>query len=171
MRTIAVEEHFITPTFVAGPGKVSTERFRSSRSGGAAVVEKLSDVGDKRVAEMDAAGIDMQVLSLNSPGVEQSESDVAVVCARDANDFLADSIKRHPARFAGFASLPIQAPDKAAEELERCVRTLGFKGCSQFLDAVHGFSDTAEDGAIIGMRCAPGEWDGFLANSYSARQP
>jgi predicted TIM-barrel fold metal-dependent hydrolase len=130
MRTIAVEEHFITPTFVAGPGKVSTERFRSSRSGGAAVVEKLSDVGDKRVAEMDAAGIDMQVLSLNSPGVEQSESDVAVACARDANDFLADSIKRHPARFAGFASLPIQAPDKAAEELERCVRTLGFKGAN-----------------------------------------
>jgi predicted TIM-barrel fold metal-dependent hydrolase len=72
----------------------------------------------------------MQVLSLNSPGVEQSEPDVAVACARDANDFLADAIKRHPTRFAGFASLPIQAPDKAAEELERCVRTLGFKGAN-----------------------------------------
>jgi uncharacterized protein len=130
MRTIAIEEHFVTPAFVAGPGKVSTERFRTSRPGGGAIIEKLSDVGDKRVAEMDAAGIDMQVLSLNSPGVEQSEPDVAVACARDANDFLADAIKRHPTRFAGFASLPIQAPDKAAEEFERCVRTLGFKGAN-----------------------------------------
>jgi hypothetical protein len=130
MRTIAVEEHFVTPAFVAGPGKISTERFRTSRPGAAAIIEKLSHVGDTRVAEMDAAGIDMQVLSLNSPGVEQSEPDVAGACARDANDFLADAIKRHPTRFAGFASLPIQAPDKAAEELERCVRTLGFKGAN-----------------------------------------
>jgi predicted TIM-barrel fold metal-dependent hydrolase len=128
MRVIAVEEHFVTPAFVAGPGKVSTEHFRTSRPGGAAIIDKLSDVGDKRVAEMDAAGIDMQVLSLNSPGVEQAEPDVAIACARDANDFLAEAIKRHPTRFAGFASLPIQAPDKAAEELDRCVRTLGFKG-------------------------------------------
>lgn len=130
MRTIAVEEHFVTPAFVAGPGKLSTERFRTGRPGGVAIIEKLSDVGDKRVAEMDAAGIDMQVLSLNSPGVEQSETDVAIACARDANDFLAAAVKRHPTRFAGFASLPIQAPDKAVEELQRCVRTLGFKGAN-----------------------------------------
>jgi uncharacterized protein len=128
MRVITVEEHFITPAFVAGPGKASTERFRSSRPGGAAIIEQLSEVGDKRVAEMDAAGIDMQVLSLNSPGVEQMDAEEAVACARDANDFLADAIKRHPTRFAGFASLPIQAPDQAAAEFERCVRQLGFKG-------------------------------------------
>ena len=127
MRIIAVEEHFVTSAFVSGPGKALTEQFRALRPG---VVEKLSDVGDARIAEMDAAGIDVQVLSLNSPGVEQMEPDGAVSCARDANDFLADAIKRHPERLAGFASLPIQAPDQAAAELERCVRRLGFKGAN-----------------------------------------
>lgn len=130
MKVIAIEEHFVTPAFVAGPGKVSTERFRTSRPGGAAIIEKLSDVGDRRVAEMDAAGIDMQVMSLNSPGVEQAEPEEALSCARDANDFLADAIKRHPTRFAGFASLAIQSPDQAAQELDRCVSKLGFKGAN-----------------------------------------
>ncbi len=130
MRTVAVEEHFITPAFAAGPGKAAVDRFRLNRAGGDALVGKLSEVGDARVAEMDAAGIDVQVLSLNSPGVEQSEPDVAIACARDANDFLAEAIKRHPTRFAGFASLPTPAPDKAAEELERCVRKLDFKGAN-----------------------------------------
>ncbi|MCK9915553.1 amidohydrolase family protein [Microbacteriaceae bacterium K1510] len=130
MRVIAIEEHFVTPAFVAGPGKVSTERFRTGRPGGATIVDKLFDVGDKRIAEMDAAGIDMQVLSLNSPGVEQADADEAVALAHDANDYLADAIKRHPTRLAGFASLAIQSPDKAADELERCVRSLGFKGAN-----------------------------------------
>jgi hypothetical protein len=130
MKIIAVEEHFVTPAFVVGPGKISTERFRTSRPDGSVIVDRLVDVGDKRVAEMDAAGIDMQVLSLNSPGVEQSEPQDAIDCSRDANDFLFEAIKRHPTRFAGFASLPIQVPDKAADELERCVRSLGFKGAN-----------------------------------------
>jgi len=130
MRIIAVEEHFVTPAFVSGPGKAAIERFRTSRAGGAELVERLSDVGDQRVAEMDAANIDMQVLSLNSPGVEQSDPQDAIVCARDANDFLADAIQRHPTRFAGFAALPTPTPDAAADELERCVRKLGFKGAN-----------------------------------------
>ena len=82
MRVITVEEHFITPAFAAGPGKATTERFRNSRAGGALIVERLFEVGDKRVAEMDAAGIDVQVLSLNSPGVEQVEVDEAIACSR-----------------------------------------------------------------------------------------
>jgi predicted TIM-barrel fold metal-dependent hydrolase len=102
-------------------------QFRASRP---AVVDRLLEVGDARIAEMDAAGIDMQVLSLNSPGVEQMEPDDAVPFARDANGFLADAIGRHPNRLAGFASLPIQAPEQAAKELERCVRQLGFKGAN-----------------------------------------
>jgi predicted TIM-barrel fold metal-dependent hydrolase len=130
MRTIAVEEHFVTPSFMVGPGKGFLERFRSLGPRGALIAERLSDMGDKRIAEMDAAGIDMQVLSLNSPGVEQIEPEEAIACARDANDFLADVIKRHPTRFAGFASLPVQAPERAAEEFERCVRQLGFKGAN-----------------------------------------
>lgn len=130
MRIIAVEEHFITPAFVAGPGRVSTERFRTGRPGGAAIVEKLFELGDSRIAEMDAAGVDMQVLSLNSPGVEQADRDDAVALARETNDFLADAIARHPSRLAGFASLAIQSPDQAADELERSVTRLGFKGAN-----------------------------------------
>lgn len=130
MRTISVEEHFVTPAFVAGPGAGFLDRFKTMGPRGVIIAERLSDVGDKRIAEMDAAGIDMQVLSLNSPGVEQVEPDVAIACARDANDFLADVTRRHPKRFAGFAALPIQAPEQAAKEFERCVRQLGFKGAN-----------------------------------------
>ena len=126
MRTITLEEHFTTPAFLSGPGREFMERLRNAR--GPKFGEQLSDVGDARIAEMDAAGIDMQVLSLNSPGVEQAEPADAVSVSRHANDFLADAVKKYPKRFAGFASLAIQAPDKAAEELERAVRQLGFKG-------------------------------------------
>jgi predicted TIM-barrel fold metal-dependent hydrolase len=86
------------------------------------------DVGDKRIAEMDAAGIDMQVLSLNSPGVEQAEAADQVSIARESNDFLAEIVKKNPTRFAGLAALAIAAPERAAEELERRVRQQGFKG-------------------------------------------
>lgn len=77
---------------------------------------------------MDAAGIDVQVLSLTSPGTEQAEAADATVLAREANDFRAAAVKKNPARLAGFAALPTAAPDKAAEELERMVRGHGFKG-------------------------------------------
>jgi predicted TIM-barrel fold metal-dependent hydrolase len=130
MRTIAVEEHFVTPAFVEGPGKAFLDRFRNPGPRGVVVAERLFDLGDKRIAEMDAAGLDMQLLSLNSPGVEQSEPAEAIAAARDANDFLAEAVKRHPTRFAGLASLAIQAPDEAAKELERCVRQLGLKGAN-----------------------------------------
>jgi hypothetical protein len=79
---------------------------------------------------MDAAGIDMQVLSLNAPGVEQLEAAAAVVLARQANDTLGEAVKRHPDRFAGFATLPTAAPEIAAGELERTVREYGFKGAA-----------------------------------------
>jgi predicted TIM-barrel fold metal-dependent hydrolase len=128
MRTITLEEHFISPGFVAGAGKEFTERMRNSGPHGVRIVEDLQELGDKRVAAMDAAGIDVQVLSLNSPGVEQAEVADQIAISRESNDFLLEAIKKHPTRFAGFASLPIAAPDKAAEELELRVRQHGFKG-------------------------------------------
>jgi len=129
MRTITVEEHFASPAFIAGPGREFVERFRDNGGArGLKVYEQLQDIGDKRIAEMDAAGIDMQVLSLNSPGVEQADVDVQLSVSRESNDFLADAIKKHPTRYAGFAALPVGAPDKAAEELDRRVRQQGFKG-------------------------------------------
>ncbi|MGE3159765.1 MAG: amidohydrolase family protein, partial [Xanthobacteraceae bacterium] len=128
MRTITLEEHFASPGFLAGPGKEFTERLRNSGPRGAGIYEQLQDIGDKRVAEMDAAGIDVQVLSLNSPGIEQAEAAEQIAIARESNDFLAEAVKKHPKRFAGFACLPVAAPDQAAEELERRVRQQGFKG-------------------------------------------
>lgn len=128
MRTITLEEHFVSPGFLAGPGKEFIAQIRSRGPRGAKMGEQLQDVGDKRIAEMDAAGIDMQVLSLNSPGVEQAEAAEQLSVATESNDFLAEAVKKHPSRFAAFAALPIAVPDKAAEELERRVRQQGFKG-------------------------------------------
>jgi uncharacterized protein len=128
MRTITLEEHYASPGFLDGPGR--DLKAQALRFGGAAtkLFEQLCDVGEKRIAEMDAAKIDIQVLSLTSPGTEQVGAADAIALAREANDFLADAVKRNPARFAGFAALPTAAPDRAAEELERMIREYGFKG-------------------------------------------
>jgi predicted TIM-barrel fold metal-dependent hydrolase len=129
MRTITLEEHFATPGFLDSPWGLELKAKASNFGGRAAkLFEQLGDVGGGRIAEMNAAGIDVQVLSLTSPGTEQAEGADALILARDANDFLADTVKKHPARLAGFAALPTAAPDKAAEELERMVRGHGFKG-------------------------------------------
>jgi len=128
MRTITLEEHFASPSFLDGPGRELKDRALRFSGAAGKLLERLCDVGEKRVAEMDAAGIDMQVLSLTSPGTEQMEGPDAETLAREANDFLAGCVKKYPARFAGFAALPTGSPEKAAEELERMVRQHGFKG-------------------------------------------
>ena len=127
MRTITLEEHYATPGFLNGPGREIAER-ASRYPGMARILDQLRDVGEGRVAQMDAARIDVQVLSLNTPGVEQSEAAEAVALAQEANEFAAQAVKRHPTRFSAFAALPLAAPQKAAEELERTVREYGFKG-------------------------------------------
>jgi predicted TIM-barrel fold metal-dependent hydrolase len=134
MRTITLEEHYASPAFMEGPGRDLAAQAEAARdhprvaAGYEVVIERLCDVGEGRVAEMDAAGIDVQVLSLTSPGVEQLDGGEAVALAREANDFLADRVRRHPGRFAGFAALPTSVPQTAADELERAVREHGFKG-------------------------------------------
>ena len=128
MRTITLEEHFATPGFLDGPGRKLKER--AERSGGALanLVAELVDVGDGRIAAMDAAGIDVQALSLTAPGVEQLEGEEAKEVAREANAVLAEAVRRHPTRFFGLAALPIGDPPAAVEELERATRDHGFKG-------------------------------------------
>ncbi len=128
MRTITLEEHFASPGFIAGPGQSFIERLRNTGTRGVKIVAQLQDVGDGRMAEMDAAGIDVQVLSLNAPGVEQAAAAEQVAVARESNDFLADAVKKNPKRFAAFAALPVAAPEQAADELDRRVRQQGFKG-------------------------------------------
>ena len=128
MRTITLEEHFASPGFLDGPGReLKAQALKFGRTA-EKIFEQLGDVGEKRISEMDVARIDMQVLSLTSPGTEQIEAADAMALAREANDFLADAVKKNPARFAGFAALPTATPDKAARELERMVRDHRFKG-------------------------------------------
>ena len=128
MRTIALEEHYTTPAFLDGAGRAFRDGLlRSGGARAAKLFEQLNDLGEGRLAAMDAAGVDMQVLSLNYPGTEQSEADDAVAIVREANDALADAVRKHPARLVALATLPTAAPDKAAAELERRVKD-GFKG-------------------------------------------
>lgn len=120
LRTITLEEHYATPAFIAGPGTYLADR--------GSIVDQLCDLDAQRIAAMDAARIDMQVLSLTAPGTEQLDAGEAVPFAREMNNHLAEALQRHPDRFAGFATLPTSAPETAADELERMVREHGFKG-------------------------------------------
>jgi 2,3-dihydroxybenzoate decarboxylase len=131
MKTIAIEEHFWTPAYRE---KVSHNEFRNfyltSRSDqlGHDIVEQNMDLGEQRLAHMDAAGIDVQVLSFGAPGPQGFDAETAIPMSKDANDLLYETILKYPERFAGFAALPTAAPDAAADELERAVTKLGFKG-------------------------------------------
>ena len=128
MRTITLEEHFATSAFLDGPGRDLKEQARQIGGRAERLMRDLCDLGEGRIAQMDAAGIDMQVLSLTAPGVEQLEAAEAAALARDTNDALAEAIAKHPTRLSGFAALPIAAPDQAAQELERRVSKQGFAG-------------------------------------------
>lgn len=126
MRTIGLEEHFVTPELASyGAGTASI----AQPSVWAEASRRLLDLTGERLRQMDAAGLDVQVLSLNSPGI-QAEPDPAVAVTRAAavNDLLAAMIAAHPDRFAGFAALPLQDGQAAAKELERSVTQLGMRG-------------------------------------------
>jgi uncharacterized protein len=127
MRTITLEEHYATPAFLKGPGHELEERAKTAGGPAAWLVEDLLDLGANRIAKMDEAGIDVQAVSLTAPGVEQLEASEAIALSRDANDYVADAVRRHSSRFVGLAALPTPDPTAAAKELERCIGA-GFKG-------------------------------------------
>lgn len=127
MKKIALEEHFSTPELAhyayAAPGA------SMDREGFAPFEQRLLEIGEQRIAAMDQAGIELAVLSVSTPGIQREpEAALAIARARRANDHLAACIRRYPQRFAGFAHLPLQNPAAAADELERCVTELGFRG-------------------------------------------
>lgn len=128
MKTITLEEHYASPAFINGPGKGLKEHAKNFTGPRANLVEQLCDVDKRRISDMDEAGIDMQVLSLTSPGAEMLKGSDAVKIAKDSNDFIADAIKKNPKRFAGFAALPTYDPKKAVAEFDRAIKELGFKG-------------------------------------------
>jgi 2,3-dihydroxybenzoate decarboxylase len=121
-RRISVEEHFLGPGFDQDPSvfEPSLARYIAART---------HDFVEHRLTEMDAAGVDMQVLSLAAPGL-QAVADPAVAAsqARAINDFLAEVVRAHPDRFAGWAAVPTIDPQAGADELERAVRELGMRG-------------------------------------------
>ena len=135
---IAVEEHF----------RIEETKGSELRYPGpywSALSGKLLDVFGARLSEMDANGIEMAVLSLNSNAVQGIfEAAKAVEVARKANDALAEIVAKRPDRFAALGALPMQDPDAAIAELKRCVGALNFKGV-----LVNGFSQVgAADTAV-----------------------
>jgi predicted TIM-barrel fold metal-dependent hydrolase len=121
-RVIALEEAFLHPRV--------WELFPPSYQKQYNMVKgSLTDIGPERIRRMDAAGIDMQVLSHVQPGVQMlKDPKLSIEVCREVNDWLGEVVRKYPARFAGFAMLPTQSPVDAADELERTVTQLGFSG-------------------------------------------
>ena len=118
-RTMAAKKSIDDPGFIALWNRLGSR---------GQLVERLGDIGERRIADMDASGIDMQILSLTSPGVQVFDAATATSLATDTNDQLAEAIRRYPTRFAGLAAAAPQDPKSAVEEIDRAVRQLGLKG-------------------------------------------
>jgi 2,3-dihydroxybenzoate decarboxylase len=129
-RRIACEEGFLTADVVAANAKLGDIGIPLITADGPAafLAKVLTDVGTGRIAAMDEAGIDVQLLVLSAPGVQVFDPATATSLARDSNDEVSAACHVHPDRFAALAAIPPQAPAEAAKELERAVTKLGLKG-------------------------------------------
>jgi 5-carboxyvanillate decarboxylase len=139
MRRIAIEEAFVTAEIAARWKKVLAEpdvepgfakmgeSILAETPGNALLHARLLDIGRGRIAHMDDVGIDMQVLSLTSPGVQVFAPDLATRLAAEANDALAEAVRNFPTRFAGLGAIAPQDPEVAAREIERII-SLGLCG-------------------------------------------
>ncbi len=120
MPTIALEEHFVMSELQAAWTHIpEAERDPMEELNAAELEAKLHDLGDARIAAMDAAGVDVAVLSPPPPGVQSLDPGLAVTVAREVNDLTAAAVRLNPERFGGFAILPTPDPDAAAREVER----------------------------------------------------
>ncbi|HEY8520968.1 MAG TPA: amidohydrolase family protein [Gammaproteobacteria bacterium] len=97
-------------------------------TGNTGFTARLMDLGENRLAAMDAAGIDMQILMLTAPGVQVFDAETGTALARDTNDQLAEACRNHPDRYAGCVAIAPQDPRRAALEIERGIQRLGLKG-------------------------------------------
>jgi predicted TIM-barrel fold metal-dependent hydrolase len=125
-KIITIEEHFTSPKLRALRGEKDTP-----------IQRKLDDLGALRIAAMDEAGIDLQVISENNPATQNLDAETSVKLARASNDVLYEAVRAHPDRFAGFATLPTPDAKAAANELERAVTKLDFKG-AMIMGLTHG---------------------------------
>ncbi|MCJ1403080.1 hypothetical protein MMC11_006303 [Xylographa trunciseda] len=113
---ITLEEHYLSSSLNEDPAlKTIYSMFPSHQ------LAKLRDLGAQRISDMDAGGVSLQVVS-HGPGVGTLDQ------CQSANNSLAASVKQSRSRLAGFATLPMGKPQEAAEELERCIKDLGFVG-------------------------------------------
>lgn len=126
IKKVALEEHVLSPGLAEYwmPTVADIDPAIATR-----LYSRLNDFGEQRLKAMDGAGIEHAVLSISGPGV-QAERDTATATrrARESNDFLAREIHKRRERYSGFAHLAMQDPRAAANELERCIRDLGFFG-------------------------------------------
>lgn len=121
---VTLEEHYAWEPL--SKGNAVAEMFKKE---GLPAYKQLYDREELRLDDMDAAGIDYQILSLLDPGVQELDSTTeAVERARQANDDLAKTVRAYPKRFGAFAALPTQSAHKAADELKRAIHELGFHG-------------------------------------------
>ncbi|MFZ0384821.1 MAG: amidohydrolase family protein [Solirubrobacteraceae bacterium] len=134
MRTIGTEEHFVSDEVVAAWSRLDSSARDDSRASAPPgdLGERLREVGARRIAAMDEAGLDVQVISLTSPGLHNLPADEAAGLQVETNDRISELAKIHPDRLQGFASLAMTAPDAAAHELDRAVTTLGLNGALVF---------------------------------------
>ena len=130
MKVVALEEHYWDAE-VASHFKERGPEMRNPQ-----MLERLHDLGALRLKEMDEAGIDLQVLSHGAPATQRIDGELAVSVSRNANDRLHKVVQGNPERFQAFAVLPSNEPRAAADELERAVTKLGFKGAM-----LHGLSN------------------------------
>ena len=135
---IALEEHVASPETAKYSEKLHKKTW-------AQMSQRLLDIHGQLLAEMDEAGIELSVLSLNAPLIQAMPmKQHAIEAAQRGNDWLADQVAKNPTRFQAFAALPMQDPEAAAQELVRCVKELGFLGAK-----VNGFSQVErEDSAV-----------------------
>jgi len=136
LRIIATEEAFATAAQIAEIRRVAeaTTGYDADMNlwrrmaGGGILTDRLLDLEGERIAIMDAAGIDMHLLAMTSTGVQSFAAEQAIPIAREGNDLLKALIERHPTRFAGLATVPVQAPSEAVREIDRAVNGLGLNG-------------------------------------------
>jgi uncharacterized protein len=128
MKLIGIEEHFLTAEIRAAWATSSVGQEGTSSFDRGEIESSLDDLGPRRIAQMDEAGVDTQVLSVTTPGLHNLEPEESVILAQKTNDLLSDAVAKYPTRFQGFAVLPTAAPAEAVLELERSVTQLGFVG-------------------------------------------
>lgn len=134
MRTVGLEEHFVTADVLEawrGPDPQRHGR-APGPSAGDEIGRRLTDLDVERLTAMDDTGLDVQVLSLTTPGVQDLAPADAVPVQNACNDLLAETVRSHPDRLQGFATLATPDPVGAAGELERAVTRLGLNGAMVF---------------------------------------